>query len=316
MYINRLKPSSITKPLSSTDPAPKPGPFTLCFDGQQVVINSEGPDRALAAELIESLFSDQPPEAPPDTPVRAHFAIRHRPDLDTPWVLRHDQTPTLRVKHLNLLADTLVGEVLRHLIHENDRSIALHAALVSDHRGALLLPAVSGSGKTLIAAWFTAQGFHYHTDEAAAINLTNGRLRAFSRPLSVKSHGLAAVGTLLNLKQHEQHIIRSRHATLIPRRLLNPQPVPDIPPLRAIIFPRFEARKPPAMAPISSAEAGMTLMCSNVNARNLARHGFGHVTQLVREVPAFRLNYRAYHELPELLDGLPPGIAAPFTTLR
>lgn len=302
--------------MSSTDPAPtpeQPEPFTLCFDGQQVVIDSEGPERAQAAELIKTLFADQPPEPLPDTPVRAHFAIRHRPDLATPWVLRHNRCPTLRVKNLHQLADTLVGEVLRHLIHENDHSIALHAALVSDEHGALLLPAVSGSGKTLIAAWFTNQGFHYHTDEAATINLTNGKLRAFTRPLSVKSHGLMAVDTLLNLKEHEAHIIRSRHATLIPRRLLNPNPAPDIPPLRAIIFPRFQANKPGSMTPISSAEAGMTLMCSNVNARNLARHGFGHVTQLVREVPAFRLNYSAYYELPELLKVLPSGIAPPTT---
>ena len=287
-------------------------PYTLCFDGQRVVINFEGEDplkRTKAANMVRMLFRDQPAEELAKVPVRAHFSIRHHPKGKPPWTLSHDDTPTLKVQFLRELVDTLVGEVLRNLIRENRQSIALHAALVSDERGALLLPAVSGSGKTLIAAWLTHQGYHYHTDEAALINLNNGRVRAFSRPLSVKSHGLAAIDKLLDLNQNGEHIIRSRNATLIPRELLNPQPVPEIPALRAIIFPTYEPKQKSTMTPISSAEAGMAMMCSNVNARNLVQHGFGYVTRLVREVPSFRLNYRAYDDLPELLAGLPPEAA-------
>ena len=312
MCINPLNLSLATRPLSSAEHTPEP--CTVSLDGQRVVIKFEGEDhakRVRAANMVEALFRDQPVEEAGKTPVRAHFAIRHRPDDKTPWVLRHDDTPTLRGEFLRELIDTLVGEVLRHLIRENRQSIALHAGLVSDERGALLLPAVSGSGKTLISAWFTHQGFHYHTDEAVLINLSDGRVHAFSRPLSVKSHGLAAFGELLDLTENAEHIIRSRNATLIPRHLLNPKPVPAIPPLRAIIFPTFEPKRPPEMVPISSAEAGMSMMCSNVNARNLVQHGFGYVTRLVREVPSFRLNYRSYNELPELLAALPAEAASP-----
>ena len=298
--------------MSSAEHAPEP--YTVCLDGQRVVIHFEGKDHAKrlkAANMVQTLFRDQPTEEPTKVPVRAHFAIRHRAELKTPWILRHDDTPTLKVEFLRELVDTLVGEVLRHLIRENRQSIALHAGLVSDDRGALLLPAISGSGKTLISGWFTRQGYHYHTDEAVLINLANGQVHAFSRPLSVKSHGLKAFGELLDLTQNGAHIIRSRNATLIPRQLLNPQPIPEIPPLRAIIFPTFEPKRPPEMVPISSAEAGMSMMCSNVNARNLAQHGFGYVTRLVREVPSFRLNYRNYDELPDLLAALPPANASP-----
>ena len=43
-------------------------------------------------------------------------------------------------------------------------------------------------------------------------------------------------------------------------------------------------------------------MRSNVIARNLPSHGFGEIIKLVRNIPAYKVHYRHFDDLPALMS--------------
>jgi hypothetical protein len=170
----------------------------------------------------------------------------------------------------------------------------------------LLLPADSGSGKSSVTTWLLTQGWRYHTDELVSINLASGALTAFTRPINIKSHGLDPIAAIFNLDQHPEALRASNMVTMIPHRLLNPDYRDQIPPLSAIVFPHYSKDTEAALQRISGAEAGLELMRSNVIARNLPGHGFADVIRLVRSLPAFRLHYQHFDDLPSLFERVQP----------
>lgn len=86
------------------------------------------------------------------------------------------------------------------------------------------------------------------------------------------------------------------------------QAAPTRSPLRALVFPRYDSRATTQCEPLAGAPAGLQLMGSLLNARNLEGHGFSAVTALARSIPSYRLDYSdardAVAVLARLLDGL------------
>jgi len=69
-----------------------------------------------------------------------------------------------------------------------------------------------------------------------------------------------------------------------------------------IIFPRYCAGSELELTALSPAMAGLKLMECNLNARNLADHGFPALTALARNVPALSLTYGGYRQLDGVTD--------------
>lgn len=271
---------------------------TVTFDGHKVSIEySEGEGEGEIKPLIEFLFGDLPVEQIATN--EATFVIE-RPTGQDNWQLHRNQSKLFSGKDLNGLGNTLGGEVLFTLIENNQSGMAIHAGLVSTKDSSILLPADSGSGKSSVTTWLLTQGWYYHTDELVIINLQNGALKAFTRPLNIKSHGLAPIGEIFDLNSHHGELRASNMVTMIPHRLVNPSYREEIPPLSAIVFPHYSKDSEPGIQKISGAEAGLELMRSNVIARNLPGHGFSDVTRLVRRLPAYRLHYQHFDDLPSL----------------
>ena len=74
--------------------------------------------------------------------------------------------------------------------------------------------------------------------------------------------------------------------------------------LSLILFPTREAGRTPELRQLSGAEAGLRLMSTLVNARNLPRHGLGEITRLARSVPAFEVRYGDCGQVAEQLEAL------------
>lgn len=267
----------------------------LSFAGHQISIEFESDQ---IDDLLDFLFGDlEPQEAHKSETI---FRVELVPQQTT-WRLTREQTELITGCTLNDLGNILAGEVLFSLIEHNRTGLAIHAGLVSTHRGCMLLPADSGSGKSSVTAWLLTQGWHYHTDELVLIDLDSGKLNAFTRPLNIKPSGLEAISEIIDLKQNQSELLVCRLATMIPHRVINPDFVRTIPQLNLIVFPQYNPDTVPDIQRLSGAEAGLELMRSNVIARNLPGHGFGAVTKLVRDIPAYRLHYRHFDDLEVLL---------------
>lgn len=275
----------------------------VCFDGQQIFIGWE--DEPMLNDevpaLLEFLFGDMPPQQNCEGDTQFSIAFDQSSDC---WTLTRDDNVLFVGQQLNGLGNVLSGEALFSLIENNSRGMAIHAGLVSNDRGSVLLPADSGSGKSSVTTWMLSRGWRYHTDELVIVDVDSGRLDAFTRPLNIKTHGKEPVAALLNLDLDGDLVRPCNMVTMIPHREVNPTWQSVIPPLVAIVFPVYSRDMEPDLRPIGGAEAGLELMRSNVIARNLPGHGFAGITRLVRDLPAYRLHYQHFDNLDELLGPL------------
>lgn len=94
--------------------------------------------------------------------------------------VRTTDDPSVALAHL-------VWEIGQAVVRASARTgrLLLHAgAVASDHR-AVLLPAASGSGKSMLTAALVSSGLRYLTDDVAAIEATTGMVLPYPKPIAV-----------------------------------------------------------------------------------------------------------------------------------
>ncbi len=269
----------------------------ISFDGRRIRI--EYTNKKIT-ELLQFLFNDIKDSSEDTTLSSTPFKIKHK--KKNKWKLTHSDKSLFNGKKLAGLGVILMGEVLFHLICDNDRALAIHAGLISDDSKTILIPGTSGSGKTSVTTWCVNNGMRYHTDELVTIDIETHKLNAFTRPLCIKSHGLDAIKEILDFESLKDQVRSSKAVTMIPHRLINPDFTIEIPKLTHIIFPKYIADSKPEIIRLSGAEAGLELMRCNIIARNLPSHGFAQIIKLVKGISAYRLHYQNFDNLPDLIN--------------
>jgi hypothetical protein len=139
----------------------------------------------------------------------------------------------------------------------------IHAGVVGDGKGVLMLPAAPGSGKSSLTAALARSGLDYFSDEIALLEEPDLAVRPIPLAVCVKSTGWELMTPLFpnipKLKVHRRgdgKIVRYvppppfRHGTRRDRTY----------PVRAIVFPKYIAGTETALTPISRVEALSRLM--------------------------------------------------------
>lgn len=96
---------------------------------------------------------------------------------------------SLRVaRSLNLeeVLDVLESDLHHYVAQASRRYVFVHAGAVGWHGRAIVIPGASLSGKTTLVSAFIRAGATYYSDEYAVLD-TNGRVRPYPKPLSVRS---------------------------------------------------------------------------------------------------------------------------------
>lgn len=221
--------------------------------------------------------------------------------------LRHKEERLYRGSEEAMLATTLIRQTIHHLIDNNSDGMALHAAALSKNGMGIVLPGSSGSGKTTLSTWLAARGFNYLTDEFVFIEENTDTIQAFTRPPNVKVRGFDALNSYFDWEKHEGQTIQSKYVAMIPPHLLNPHNTQEKARVSLILFPKFKRDSTLKLEKLSKAKAGLALMESLVNARNLNGHGFNEAARLVRNAPSYRLEYGSFDQLQENFDEILPG---------
>jgi HprK-related kinase A len=163
--------------------------------------------------------------------------------------------------------------------------LTIHAAVIERDGGALLLPGAPGSGKSTLCAALVARGWRLLSDEFALLRLDCPSAVPAPRPVSLKN---ASIG-----------LIQAR----LPRATLT-APVPDThkgviahmrPPAESvrrrheeaspawIVFPKFEAGAPTALAPKGRSAAFVALAQNSFNYAALGERGFRSLAAVVAQ---------------------------------
>jgi hypothetical protein len=202
------------------------------------------------------------------------------------------------------VARCLEWEAYAAAIRHSSASLVLHAGAVTRHEGVVLLPNVSGAGKTTLTCALAACGWLPLTDDICPLLERNGELiatgcrRSFHLDRStlaiLSAKGVEVDGPIGGLEGYYR-----------PRRWGEPAPV------RCIIFPRYVENVATDFVPITQAEClgqlltlqfTQELPSSNERRRTAAR--------LAGQVPAFALTYSSLSDIFEVFEAL----AAELTT--
>lgn len=204
-------------------------------------------------------------------------------------------------------AAILFDSVIFNLLNKNSRGVAFHAGAVALQEKVILLPGQSGSGKSTMSAWLAAHDFSYLTDEL--LFMPDGEpdmAIPFTRPVCIKS---GSAGEIKKYIQGDRSgILEDKEGIIVAHRSLNPDfsIITSAPSL--ILFPVYQFSSPLKIHKITGAQACTLLMECDVNARNLADHGFKQIVRIARSIPAYQVIYGSFDgfgdALAELFDEL------------
>lgn len=200
------------------------------------------------------------------------------------------------------LAYILTDTIVRGLIYDMDDAVALHAGGVRLNENGILIPGVTGAGKSSLVAWLLNQGFEYLSDEIVGVVGDAPHLIGLRRALIAKRR---AADRILEFPSFQSmDVVPGRDCSMFPPEALSKQSSGAPVACNLIVFPDFQNGAEIQISTMSPAETGLALFKSNLNARNLADGGFHAVTKLAKTAPAVRLRYGHFGQLGGTLDRL------------
>ncbi len=210
----------------------------------------------------------------------------------------HDADRTWKIKTAGGLIYQLTDRLMSRLAGLIETQHCLHAAAVSFKGRAIVMPAVSGSGKSSLTTWLVAHGFDYITDEMVLIDKQQ-QVDGISRPIHIKTRGWGAIESLL---EADADVFDGVQCNVVPIKSIGGQVSPSARHDHGILlFPHFKQGEPLQLAPISSTDAGLTLIKNHINARNMEDHGFPALMRLARTSQSYALTFGGCEMLPKQL---------------
>lgn len=199
------------------------------------------------------------------------------------------------------LAPLVKGEVWAQAVNRQDGVLlGLHAGVVAQGGGALLLPGASGSGKSTLTALLVAAGFTYFSDEIALLRDGDLQVMPVPLPLCVKQGGvgplLASFPALAEARFHWR--ADGKRVTYLPPPPSSLPPPGRACPVRAVVFPRYTPGEGPAEGEAARCERLAALAalerllaeCLLVGVRlDVAR--IGALVRWIGATPCFALRY-------------------------
>jgi hypothetical protein len=268
------------------------------FAGSALAIECQG---ERAARIIDYLYRDIPEQGL----VSPHISYHLEPgSQEGSFDLLVDGQLVRRSQPEEEIAAYLLDRTCFHLADRSQGGLVVHAAGLAWRGRGLLMPGVSGNGKSTLSAWLVRRGFDYLTDELIFIPEDADEFHGLTRPLNLKNTARELLREMLAYQEKPDEIISSLGREITPPRSLNGGRVLSTAPLRLIVFPRYQHGSEMRFQPLSKARAGLGLMECLINARNLAEHGFPQVTRLVRATPAYELVYGGFEQIEGVIEGL------------
>lgn len=270
----------------------------ITFAGSCIAVEYSGPR---STQLVDFLFGHAPADG--DLPAHVTYHLLEN-DKTAGLKLYRDETLLYSGENEAELAELWLGDACYHLADRSQGGLLLHAAALTWQGRGLILPGVSGAGKTTLTAWLLSQGFDYLTDELVFVLTGADTLQAFTRPLNLKADVRATLAQLVQVETQFESILSSSSSLLVPPVLLKSGNTLSEPPLDLIIFPRYCACNRFDLRPLSRARAGMFLMECLINARNLPDHGFAEIARLCRQTPAYQMSYGKFSSLTGQIEAI------------
>lgn len=263
----------------------------MSFAGCCISIECDDP---ASTRVVEQMYGHLTADA--SIVPRARFRLRREAGE---LALFCGDTLEYRGPSVEMVAAMLLDRSVYHLALAHRDGALLHAACVARDGQAVLLPGVSGAGKTTLTAWLARRGYDYLTDELVFLREGSTHVEAFRRPLNIKRPTPPALEALFPCGDGAS-IIQTPDGFLVSPTLFGPSS--GAAKASLIVFPSYQEGAPLALQPISAGRSAMRLLACLVNARQLPEHGLAHTTYLARALPAYILTWGRLEHIDEFLE--------------
>jgi hypothetical protein len=221
------------------------------------------------------------------------------------WVIRVNGHEFLWLKGEDQLGLGLMHASRALLYAESDYDLAFHAAAVADPDGAILLCGPRESGKSTLAAYLTAGGFHLLTDEPALLHLDSSAVSDLCLPISLKEGSWTALRDELPQFWCGPVHVRSDGTRIRLAHARGGNHSPRTWPLVQIVFPEYSQSDEVGAERLSPLQTLFLLNESGLlPARNLGRKRFEQFLGLLGRATAHRIRYRSLDEAWQVLRSL------------
>lgn len=248
--------------------------------GQPIVVRAPAQPDAWHARLRALLA----PFAVAAAPAEAEVIGVDYTEADGLWHITYDKFSNM-IGDESRLIQHIEWQVFTCAVQNAPGALALHGGAVTRAGRALLLPGVSGTGKTTLSLALTTQGWHYLTDDIALLDET---------PAGVAVQPCARCC----------HVSAASLAQLTERGTALEGPIADLPehfhaaapgqaaPVGWIVAPQFTPDGELSLTPLTQAETVALLITSafRQNTRTL-RQQWASAIALARQAPGWRLTF-------------------------
>ncbi len=185
----------------------------------------------------------------------------------------------------------LMQDGLLQLNGASKTKLIFHAAALAHQGQAVILCGKSASGKSSLAAWLTALGLQYMTDEVISLPLETETISGFCRPIVLKSGSAFIWKRWLKDESSDRFLRFNDGSVWIAPTLLNPNGIQPTAVPRLIIFPRYERDTDFQAERLTPAGTLFHLLQHLVNARNFPDYGMAATSRMASRGVAYRLTY-------------------------
>lgn len=260
-----------------------PPTLMIAFNGRQVAISAAPPEvqSGLTAIFAQMLIP------PAEKTAEQQFAITGD---EGQYRLRRENGAEQSYTTLPRLLAALSHELMLSFIKLQPHLVWLHAGAVAHRGGAILIPGLTGQGKSTLVTQLYQQGWAYLADDLLALEPDTNRAIPFPRTPYVR----LAPGRPLSPIQFRK--LEKTKIELDPNRVCRqPQPI------QAIVLPAYDAVTPAELVPCPPAEAVQVLLENCANFPDQRDTAVEHLCRLAEQLPLFRLSFHNGEQAAERL---------------
>jgi len=183
--------------------------------------------------------------------------------------------------------------------------LIIHAAVLVKHNQAIIFPALPGSGKSTLSAFFANSGWQLYSDEMAIIDTKSLQVKPLYRPVCLKNESIDLVKnwfsqTIFTETTHDTQkgsVAHMAHGDWLEFQQYKPAKV------AAIVFPKYDASSVQSeIYALSKVEGFQKISANAFNYSVLGTKGFDVSKRLIEQTLQLECTYNDLSDIEEILS--------------
>lgn len=184
--------------------------------------------------------------------------------------------------------------------------LILHAAVVEKNGVGVILPGISGTGKSTLTAALAYRGWRLLSDELALIRLRDGLVDSLARPINLKNDSIELMRRFAPEAVSSETVTDTIKGSVAlfqappesRRRVAEPARI------RQIVFPRWQSGASPKLSPYPKARAVIAMGDQSYNYSIHGRASFALLSSILEQSDCHEFVYGNLDDAVRTFDGL------------